>query len=48
MPKLHIYKNEKETCYAFAEWLANLVGGTLTKQNRFTIALSGGDTAKLV
>ncbi|GEO10956.1 6-phosphogluconolactonase [Segetibacter aerophilus] len=48
MPKLHIYKNEKETCYAFAEWLANLVKETLTKQDRFTIALSGGDTPKLV
>ncbi|MCW3107586.1 MAG: 6-phosphogluconolactonase, partial [Segetibacter sp.] len=41
MPKLHIYKNEKETCYAFAEWLAELVKETLNRQDRFTIALSG-------
>jgi 6-phosphogluconolactonase len=48
MPKLHIYKNERETCYAFAEWLADLVKETLTRQGSFTIALSGGDTPKLV
>lgn len=48
MPKLHIYKNEKETCYAFAEWLAELVKETLNRQDRFTIALSGGDTPKLL
>jgi 6-phosphogluconolactonase len=48
MPKLHIYKNEKETCYAFAEWLAELANETLNKQDRFTIALSGGDTPKLL
>lgn len=48
MPKLHVYKNEKETCYAFAKWLAELAKETLNKQDRFTIALSGGDTPKLV
>jgi 6-phosphogluconolactonase len=48
MPKLHIYKNEKETCYAFAEWLAGLVNETLARQDRFTMALSGGETPKLL
>ncbi|MDQ6814938.1 MAG: 6-phosphogluconolactonase [Bacteroidota bacterium] len=48
MPKLHIYKNEKETCYAFAGWLADLAKETLEKQERFTIALSGVDTPKLI
>jgi 6-phosphogluconolactonase len=48
MPKLHIYKNEKETCYEFADWLTELVKETLDKQDRFTIALSGGDIHKLV
>jgi 6-phosphogluconolactonase len=48
MPKLHIYKNEKETCHAFAGWLAELVKETLATQNRFTIAVSAGDTPKLL
>jgi len=48
MPRLHIYKNEKETCYAFAEWFADVVKETLDKQDRFTIALSGSYIPKLV
>ena len=48
MPKLHIYKNEKETCSAFVEWMADLAKETLNKQDRFTIALSAGDTLKTV
>lgn len=48
MPKLHIYKNEKETCYAFAEWFAALAEESLSEQGRFTIALSGSDIPKLV
>lgn len=47
MPKLHIYKNEKETCNAFAEWFAAQVSNVLKQQERFTVALSGGDTPKL-
>lgn len=43
MPKLHIFKNEKETCYQFAEWLGQTASSILEKQERFTIALSGGD-----
>jgi 6-phosphogluconolactonase len=48
MPKLHLYKNEKETCYAFAGWLSNLIEETLSKQDRFLIALSGGETPKML
>lgn len=44
MPKLHIFKNEKETCAEFAEWLSELITQTLQQQSRFTIALSGGET----
>lgn len=47
MPKLHIYKNEKETCNAFADWFTELVKTTLSVQERFTVAFSGGDTPKL-
>lgn len=46
MPKLHIFKNEKETCKAFAEWFAEQVTATLNKNKRFTVALSGGTTPK--
>jgi len=47
MPRLHIYKNEKETCNAFAEWFAEQVKNALKNQERFTVAFSGGDTPKL-
>lgn len=46
MPKLHIYKNEKETCNAFAEWFQQLVNETLKTQDRFTIVLSTGNIPK--
>lgn len=47
MRKLHIYKSEKETCYAFAEWLVELVKETLDTQDTFTISMSTGDIPKL-
>ena len=47
MPKLHIYKNEKETCNAFAEWFTEQAANTLKAKERFTVAFSGGDTPKL-
>ena len=47
MPKLHIYKNEKETCQAFAGWFAQLVSDTLKVQDSFTIALSAAGIPKL-
>lgn len=46
MPKLHIYKNEKEACNAFAIWLTELIAETLKKQSRFTIALSAENIPK--
>ena len=48
MPKLHIYKNEKETCEAFAEWLAETVSEHLTKNGKCTIAIAEGDTPKIL
>jgi len=47
MPKLHIYKNEKETCHAFAAWFAELVSDTLKKRDRFAMALSAEDIPRL-
>ena len=46
MPKLHIYKSEKETCNAFAEWLVVLAKETLGNQDRFTILLSVAELPK--
>lgn len=46
MPKLHIYKTEKETYNAFADWLTHLVKETLIEKDKFTIALSGTDISK--
>jgi len=43
---LHVYKNADELNVAFADWLVELIEQTLQKQNRFTIALSGGSTPK--
>lgn len=46
MPKLHVYKNEKETCYAFAEWLVEFINDSLKQHNIFTLALSAGEIPK--
>jgi len=48
MPKLHIYKNEKETCEAFAEWLAETITECLTKNDKCTIAIAEGDIPKIL
>jgi 6-phosphogluconolactonase len=42
--ELHIYKDYNELITAFAEWLIAYIDSTLQKQDRFTIALSGGST----
>jgi len=47
MPKLYIYKNEKETCNAFAQWFAEQVNKHLESNERFTVAFSGVDTPQL-
>jgi 6-phosphogluconolactonase len=41
---LHVFKNGEELSQAAARWIATAIGETLSKQDRFTIALSGGST----
>lgn len=42
--QLHIYKDADELSQAAAAWIAQVIEETLQKQDRFTIALSGGST----
>jgi len=42
---LHIYK-AAETTIALADWMTSLIQKTLEVKDRFTIALSGGETPK--
>jgi 6-phosphogluconolactonase len=42
--ELHIYKDVEELSHAVAGWIADYIAATLKKNNRFTIALSGGST----
>ena len=44
--ELHIYENSESFSVAAATWIAGLITNTLKKQDRFTIALSGGNTPK--
>ena len=44
--QLHIYKDAEETTTALADWIAALIQKTLEVKDRFTIALSGGETPK--
>ena len=44
--ELHVYKNPDELSHAVAQWIADNITATLKKQDRFTIALSGGSTPK--
>jgi 6-phosphogluconolactonase len=44
--ELHIYKNPDELSHAAAKWIADDIATTLEKQDRYTIALSGGSTPK--
>lgn len=48
MPKFHIYKNEKETCSAFADWLVELVSNTLQTQNTFSLLLPFGHSVDVL
>lgn len=43
---LHINKNAEETIIALANWITSLIQKTLEVKERFTIALSGGETPK--
>jgi 6-phosphogluconolactonase len=46
--ELHVYKNADELSQAAAKWIADSIAATLKHQDRFTIALSGGSTPKLL
>jgi 6-phosphogluconolactonase len=42
--ELHIYRDGEELSHAAARWISDCISATLKKQDRFTIALSGGST----
>jgi len=44
--ELHVYKDAGELSQAAAHWITDLIVATLKRQDRFTIALSGGSTPK--
>jgi 6-phosphogluconolactonase len=46
--KLHIHKNTNELSLAVAGWMADYITSTLEKKDRFTLALSGGSTPKIL
>ena len=43
---LHIYNDADELTVAIADWLVEYISATLQQKNRFTIALSGGNTPR--
>jgi 6-phosphogluconolactonase len=43
---LHVYKDAQQTTIALADWITSLIQKTLAVKDRFTIALSGGETPK--
>ena len=44
--KMNLSNNIDELSFQFAQWLATYIYETLSKQDRFTVALSGGGTPK--
>jgi 6-phosphogluconolactonase len=46
--ELHVYKDAEELSRAAAKWIADLIAETLKVSDRFTIALSGGSTPKML
>jgi len=42
--ELHKFRDAEALSEAVAKWIADIIAGTLKKQPRFTIALSGGST----
>src|SRR5688500_16474904 len=44
--KLHIYQDAEEVCYAMANWITECIDSTLQVKDKFTWALSGGETPK--
>ena len=46
--QLHVYKNPEEVCDALAAWIAALIDTTLQVKEKCVIALSGGETPKIL
>jgi 6-phosphogluconolactonase len=46
--ELQVYKDAQQLSEAAARWIAGLIAETLKVRDRFTIALSGGSTPKLL
>ena len=46
--ELHVYKDAEQLSQAVAKWMSDLIAETLKVNDRFTIALSGGSTPKLL
>ena len=46
--ELQVYKDAQELSQAAAKWIVGLIAETLKVRDRFTIALSGGSTPKLL
>lgn len=45
---LHIYKDAEELTDALANWMEGIIEQTLKAKEKFTLALSGGETPKLL
>lgn len=46
--ELHIVKNKEELSQAVADWMVEYINKVLQKQDKFTLALSGGSTPKML
>jgi 6-phosphogluconolactonase len=44
--QIHVYKNAEEVCDALAAWITDLIDKTHLVKEKFTWALSGGETPK--
>lgn len=44
--QLHVYRDADEVCDALAAWIVTLIDKTLLVKEKFTVALSGGETPK--
>jgi 6-phosphogluconolactonase len=48
MMEIHVYKDEETLAGKMAAWMAGLIRDTLKGQEFFTLALSGGETPKIL
>lgn len=46
--RFHIYKNKEKLREKLAKWVSDLINETLQNQEYFTLALSGGETPKIL